>query len=586
MAHEHTVVTELPLWRRLLRFSTDHKDIGLQYFFTAWAMAIIGGFLAFIIRWQLGFPTQVKPAPWLSWLFPHGAEGGVLKPEFYYALVTMHGTIMVFFFQTAILSGGFGNFLIPLQIGARDMAFPFLNGLSYWVFWAACIVLLLGFAVEGGAAAGGWTAYPPLSALKEAMPGSGWGMTLWLLAMALFIVSSTMGSLNYITTVLNLRTKGMTMFRLPFTTWTLFLAAILGLLTFPVLTAGALMLLLDRHLGTSFFVPTVHIAGKLIERGNGNPILWQHLFWFLGHPEVYILVLPALGFVGDIVATFARKPFYAYRLAVLGLIGIAFLSCLVWAHHQFVSGMNPYLAFPFSLLTILVSVPFATVLLCIAGTLWGGNIRFTTPMLFAIGFLSLVVTGGFGGLSLGVAANDLHLHDTYYVVGHFHVIMGSSVLFAIYAATYFWFPKMFGRMMNERLGKWHFWLSLFGVYGVFLPMHYLGLSGMMRRIYTLLEYDFLKHLQPINTFISVAAFVLIAAQALFVVNFFWSLKRGEQASANPWGATTLEWQTSSPPPHGNWGTELPAVYRWAYDYSPPDSPTDFRPQTEPLPASQ
>ncbi len=584
MAHNQSaqghVAVELPLWRRLLRFSTDHKDIGLQYMFTAWLMAAIGGLMAFFIRMQLGFPNQ--PFGFLGRLFPYGAEGGVMKPEFYYALVTMHGTIMVFFFQTAILLGGFGNFLIPLQIGARDMAFPFLNALSYWVFLASCVLILLGFAVEGGAAAAGWTVYPPLSALKEAMPGSGWGMTLWLLGMALFIVSSLMGSLNYITTVLNLRTKGMTMTRLPFTIWTLFIAAILGLLAFPVLTAGAVMLLFDRHFHTAFFTPTVHIAGKLIERGEGgNPILWQHFFWFLGHPEVYILVLPPLGFIADIVAAFARKPMFAYRLAIFAAVTLAVLSCLVWGHHMFTSGMSPYLAMPFSLLTILISLPFATVLLCIAATLWGGNIRFTVPMLFAIGFLSLVTTGGLGGLFLGTASTDLYLHDSYFVVGHFHTIMGSSVLFGIFGATYYWFPKMFGRKMNESLGKLHFWLTFVGVYAVFLPMHYLGAQGMMRRIASPLEYDFLKSLQPLNVFISVAAFILIAAQFLFVFNFFWSMKRGEKADSNPWGATTLEWQTSSPPPHGNWGDKFPTVHRWAYDYNASGSPEDFLPQTAP-----
>lgn len=581
MSHEHAhVAVELPLWRRLLRFSTDHKDIGLQYFFTAWLMAAVGGLMVFFIRLQLGFPNA--QFGWLGKLFPHGAEGGVMKPEFYYALVTMHGTIMVFFFQTAILLGGFGNFLIPLQIGARDMAFPFLNGLSYWVFLASCVVILLGFAVEGGAAAAGWTVYPPLSSLTEAMPGSGLGMTLWLLGMALFIVSSLMGSLNYITTVLNLRTKGMTMMRLPFTIWCLMIAAVLGLLTFPVLTAGAVMLLFDRHGGTAFFTPTVHIAGKLIERGEGgNPILWQHFFWFLGHPEVYILVLPPIGFVADITAAFARKPMFAYRLAVFAAITLGALSCLVWGHHMFTSGMNPYIAMPFSLLTILISLPFATMLLCIAGTLWGGNIRFTTPMLFAIGFLSLVTTGGLGGLFLGTASTDLYFHDTYFVVGHFHTIMASSVLFGIFAATYYWFPKMFGRKMNEALGKLHFWISFVGIYVTFLPMHYLGSQGMMRRIASPLEYDFLKHLQPLNVFISIAAFILIAAQLIFVFNFFWSLRRGEKAEDNPWGAVTLEWQTSSPPPHGNWGKELPTVYRWAYDYNAPGAPEEFLPQTTP-----
>ncbi|MCS7224432.1 MAG: cbb3-type cytochrome c oxidase subunit I [Armatimonadetes bacterium] len=575
----HSKVAIAPLWRRLLRFSTDHKEIGLQYFFTAWLMALVGGVLAFLIRLHLGWPD--KPIPFLGRLFPHGAEGNVLKPEFYLALVTMHGTIMVFFFQTAILLGGFGNFLIPLQIGARDMAFPFLNGLSYWVFLLSCVVMIAGFLVEGGAAAAGWTAYPPLSSIQEAVPGSGLGQTLWLLAMALFIVSSLMGSLNYITTILNMRTKGMTMTRLPMTIWSLLLSAVLGLLAFPVLTAGAILLLLDRHFGTSFFTPTVFVGGKLIPREGGNPILWQHFFWFLGHPEVYILVLPPLGFVADIVATFARRPFFGYRIAIGAALILAFLSCIVWGHHMFVSGMNPYLAMPFSLLTILVSVPFGTILLCIAGTLWGGKFRVTTPFLFSLGFLSLVTTGGVGGLFLGTASTDLYLHDTYFVVGHFHTIMASSVLYGIFAATYYWYPKMFGRKMSERLGKWHFWLTFIATYLTFVPMHYLGMGGMMRRIYSPLDYEFLAGLQPINVLISGAAFVLMAAQFLFVVNFFWSMRRGEIASENPWEATTLEWQVPSPPPHGNWGRDLPVVYRGPYDLGPIAPKGDFLPQTAP-----
>ncbi len=580
MSHRPTpTAVTLPLWRRLIRFSTDHKDIGVQYFMTAWMMAFIGGLLALLIRLHLGWPD--RGFSFLGRFFPYGAEGGHLKPEFYLALVTMHGTIMVFFFQTAILTGGFGNFLIPLQIGARDMAFPFLNGLSYWVFFLSCIVMLTGFLVEGGAAAAGWTVYPPLSAIKEALPGSGLGQTLWLLAMALFIVSSLMGSLNYITTILNLRTKGMTIGRLPMTIWTLLLASVLALLTFPVLTAGAILLLFDRHLGTSFFMPTVYVAGKLIPREGGNPILWQHFFWFLGHPEVYILVLPPLGFVADIVSTFSRRPFFGYPIAVGAGLVLAFLSCIVWGHHMFVSGMNPYLAMPFSLLTILVSVPFGTILLCIAGTLWGGQFRVTTPFLFAVGFLSLVTTGGVGGLFLGTASTDLYLHDTYFVVGHFHTIMASSVLYGIFAATYYWYPKMFGRMMSERLGKWHFWLTFVATYFTFLPMHYLGMSGMMRRIFSPLEYNFLSHLQPVNVLITIAAFVLIAGQFLFIFNFFWSLKRGKVAGDNPWGATTLEWQTPSPPPHGNFGPELPTVYRGPYDLGPGSPTGDLVPQIAP-----
>ncbi|GBC92870.1 Alternative cytochrome c oxidase subunit 1 [bacterium HR15] len=577
---EHLAHAHSESWIRKYVFSTDHKVIATQYIFTAYFMALLGGLLAALIRYQLGWGDQASPL--LERLFPFGAQGGVIKPEFYLAIITIHGTILVFHFQTMMLTGGFGNYLIPLQIGARDMAFPVLNMLSYWVFLASCVVMLLSFLVEGGAAAAGWTVYPPLSVHAAAVAGSGLGQTIWLLSMALLIVATLMGGLNYIVTTLNLRTKGMSLMRLPLSTWGVFFASVIGLVTFPVLLAGAILLLLDRHLGTSFYMPTVYIGGQLVETRGGNPLLWQHLFWYLGHPEVYILAIPALGFIGDIIATFSRKPIFGYRLIIISFVVMTILSCIVWGHHMFTSGLNPYIAMVFSLLTILISVPFGTIILCYAATLWKGKIQFTTPMLFAIGFLSLVVTGGLGGLFLGTASTDLYLHDTAFVVGHFHVIMASSVLFAIFAATYYWFPKIFGRFMSESLGKWHFWLTFIGVYATFVPMHVMGLGGMMRRIYSPHAYQYLQQWVPWERVISIFGLILIGAQLLFVVNFFWSLFKGRRATdPNPWRANTLEWQTSSPPPHLNWGEEQPVVYRGPYEFSRPDTAEDYLPQNTP-----
>jgi len=460
------------------------------------------------------------------------------------------------------VTGGFGNTLISLQFGARDMALPVLNMLSYWVLLGSCVVMLFAFLVEGGAAAAGGMVYPPLSVHAGAVAGSGLGQTIWLLSMALLIIATLMGGLNYIVTTLNLRTKGMSLMRLPLSTWGVFFASVIGLVTFPVLLAGPILLSLDRQQGTSFYMPTVHIVGQLVETRGGNPLLWQHLFWYLGHPEVYILAIPALGFIGDIIATFSRKPIFGYRLIIISLIVMTILSVIVWGHHMFTSGLNPYIAMVFSLLTILISVPFGTIILCYAATLWKGKIQFTTPMLFSIGFLSLVVTGGLGGLFLGTASTDLYLHDTAFVVGHFHVIMASSVLFAIFAATYYWFPKIFGRFMSESLGKWHFWLSFIGIYATFVPMHVMGLGGTMRRIYSPHAYQYLQQWVPWEKAISVFGLILIAAQLVFVVNFFWSLFKGRRATdPNPWRANTLEWQASSPPPHLNWGAEPPVVYR-------------------------
>lgn len=570
-------------WTRYV-FSQDHKVIGLQYYFTAMFMALVGGLLALLIRLQLAWPGHTWP--WLERLLPGFFSGGALKPESYLALVTMHGTIMVFFVISFALISGFGNYLIPLMIGARDMAFPFLNMLSYWTAVPGVLLMLASFWVEGGPAASAWWAYPPLSAVKEAIPGSGLGQTLWLLGMAFFIASFTMGGLNFVTTVLNLRTKGMSMFRLPMTVWTMFISSILGLLAFPPLTAAAILLLFDRELGTSFFLPTGLVFGdKVLSHQGGSPLLWQHLFWFLGHPEVYILILPAVGIAFDVMAPFIRKPVFGYRVSVLALWAIGFLSMIVWGHHMYISGMNPLLGEFFAVGTLAITVPFTVVAFNMLASLWGARFRFRTPLLFVLGMISFIGTGGLGGLFLGNALSDMYLHDTYFVVGHFHYMIGWVTLFGIFAGTYYWFPKIFGRFMDETLGKVHFWLSFLGAYAVFLPMHFLGFSGMMRHIYDPTVYDFLKSLVPWNRFITFGAFLLFAAQLVFLWNFFWSLRRGRVVTEdNPWQASTLEWTAPTPPPHGNWPGPLPVVYRGPYEYGPGE--TDFRPQTEPAPVTK
>lgn len=561
-------------------FSLDHKTIAVQYYVTAMVMGVIAGLLAMLIRLQLAWPGRAWPI--LGYLFPAGMEGGIMKPEFYLALVTMHGTLMVFFVISFALVSGFGNFLIPLQIGARDMAFPFLNMLSYWVVVPACILMLASFFVEGGAAAAGWTAYPPLSALAQAVPGSGMGQTLWLLAMALFIASFTMGSLNFVATILNLRTRGMSMMRLPLTVWSLFIASVLGLLAFPALTAAAIMLLFDRHFGTSFFLPSgLFFGNQLLPHQGGTPLLWQHLFWFLGHPEVYVLVLPALGIAFDILPAFTRRPVFGYRITVLSLIAIAFLSFVVWGHHMFVSGMNPWVGEFFSVVTLVITIPSAVIGVNLIASLWGASMRLSTAMLFAIGVITLFGTGGLGGIFLGNATADIHLHDTYFVVGHFHFMIGGVTLLALFAGTYYWFPKMFGRMMNETLGKVHFWLTLVSFYAVFFGMHFLGLGGMPRRYYDFSKFTFLEGLRGPQVFISAGAFVLGAAQLVFLLNFLWSLKTGARAGENPWKAATLEWTAPTPPPHGNWPGEVPAVYRGPYEYAVEAAGEDYEPQAAP-----
>jgi cytochrome c oxidase subunit I len=569
---------ELGFWRKYV-FSTDHKIIGIQYMVTAMAMAVIGGILSLLMRYQLAWPSMMSPT--LAKIFPVAFQGGVMAPEFYISLVTMHGTIMVFFLFTAVLTGGFGNFLIPLQIGARDMAFPFLNALSYWIFLLSCIVIFSALFVVGGAPLGGWTAYAPLSALPAAGPGQETGMTLWITAIALFSISGLMGGLNYITTILTMRTRGLSMMRLPLTQWSLLITAVLGLLAFPVLLAAGILLTFDRVGGTSFFVPAGLVMNNaIVAHSGGHPLLWQHLFWFFGHPEVYIVILPAMGMASDILSTFCRKPIFSYRMMVYSMVAISVLSFVVWGHHMFVSGMSPFLGSVFTLTTLLIAVPSAVKTFNWLGTVWGARIRFTAASLFSIGFVSMFVSGGLSGLFLGTSAADIQLQDTYFVVAHFHLVMAIAPLFAAFAGLYFWFPKMFGRFMSEALGKLHFWLTFAGAYCVFFPMHILGVGGQMRRLYDPTQYMFLVPQQPLNVFITISAFVLGGAQVIFLFNFFWSIFLGKRAlDRNPWQANTLEWEAPNPPGHGNFGPELPTVYRWPFDYSMPGQKQDFVPQT-------
>jgi len=539
-------------------FSLDHKVIGIQYLVTAIFMAIVAGGLAMIIRMRLAWPGV-------------GAEA--FPPEAYVSFVTMHGTLMVFFVVSLSLSG-LANFLIPLQIGTRDMAYPFLNMLSYWTAVPACLIMLVSFFVTGGAAAAGWTSYPPLSAI------GGLGQTLWILGMALFIASFTMGGLNFLTTILNLRTKGMTMRRMPITVWGFLVATILGILAFPPLTAAAIMLLFDRHGGTAFFVSDMYTGGTYHAVGDGTPLLFQHLFWFLGHPEVYVLVLPCLCFIFDIIPAFTRRPVFGYRPTIYAMLVIGILSMIVWGHHMFVTGMNPYVAKYFSIATVIITAPFSVLGVNLLASLWRARMRFHTPMLFALAVISAVGFGGLGGLFLGTMTSDIYFHETYFVVGHFHLMIGTVTLLSIFGAVYYWFPKMFGRMMNERLGRWHFWLTAVPMITIFILMHMQGLGGMLRRTYDPAVYAYNEEMNTaLRVPITTLAFVLFAAQVIFIWNFFRSIFRGAPAEKNPWHAATLEWQADSPPPHGNWGEALPIVHRWPYEYSPGESQADFLPQT-------
>ncbi|MEJ1237837.1 cbb3-type cytochrome c oxidase subunit I [Chryseolinea sp. T2] len=558
-------------------FSEDHKVIAKQFLITGIFWALLGGTLSVIFRLQLGFPDM--SLEWLrpvlgGWITPQGK----LNPEFYLALVTMHGTIMVFFVLTAGLSGTFSNFLIPLQIGARDMASGFMNMLSYWFFFVSSVLMFTSLFLSTGPAAGGWTIYPPLSALPQAISGSGTGMTLWLVSMAIFIASSLLGSINYITTVINLRTRGMSFTRLPLTIWAFFFTAIIGILSFPVLFAAALLLIFDRSFGTSFYLSDIYIAGEALAHDGGSPVLFQHLFWFLGHPEVYIVLLPALGLSSEIIATNSRKPIFGYKAMIGSMLFIAILSFIVWAHHMFVTGMNPFLGSIFMLLTLIIAVPSAVKIFNYVTTLWKGNLRFTPGMLFSIGLVSFFLTGGITGIFLGNSAVDIQLHDTYFVVAHFHLVMGSASFFGMMAGVYHWFPKMFGRMQNATLGYIHFWLTFIGVYLVFFPMHYIGIKGFPRRYYTWTNFDFAQGFTDLNMLVSVAAIVTLSAQFIFLFNFFYSMFRGKKAPANPWESTTLEWTTPRVPGHGNWAGEIPSVYRWPYDYSKPGAKEDYIPQ--------
>ena len=548
MSHSHEPTTFLSKYV----FSFDHKVIGIQYLITALFMAVIGGLLALTIRYQLAWPSE-----------------NVVSAESYLSLVTMHGTIMVFFVISMGLVSGFGNLLIPLHVGARDMAYPFLNMLSYWVMVPACLLMIGSFFVEGGAAAAGWTAYPPLSALKDAVPGSGMGQTLWLLAMALFIVSFTMGSLNYLTTILNERTRGMSMMKLPLLTWTFLISAIIGILAFPALTAAAVMLLFDRHAGTSFFLPAgMYFEGTgVLPNMGGTPLLFQHLFWFLGHPEVYVLVLPALGITFEIIAAFGRRSPFGYRTTVYSLLCVAFLSMIVWGHHMFTSGMDPRIGEYFSIVTVMITVPFSVIGLNLIGSLWQARIRAETPMLFALGVISAMGMGGLGGLYLGTATSDMYFHDSYFVVGHFHLTIGTVTFLALFGGIYHWFPKFIGRKTNEFLGKTHFWLTIIPMFAMFLLMHLQGMGGIHRRYYDVTQYSYPNaSAMALMPWISYLAFALFAGQLVFAFNVIWSIFRGEKASENPWGATTLEWTTPSPAPHGNWPDEVPVVHRDPYDY--------------------
>jgi cytochrome c oxidase subunit 1 len=550
-------------------FSLDHKVIGIQYFFLAITAVFVGMFLSLLMRIHLFWPSAVLPLV------------GEIKPEMYLSLLTMHGTIMVFFVLTTAPQGGFGNYFLPIQIGAPDMAFPVLNMLSFWTTFVGFVVILAAFFVQGGAPLHGWTGYPPLSAVQQAGPGEGLGADLWITSIAIFCLASLMGALNFLTTTLDMRAKGMTMMRMPLTVWSWFITAILGLLAFGVLLSAGILLLMDRNLGTSFYVPLVVVNGQIMGHKGGSPLLWQHLFWFFGHPEVYIAILPGMGVTSQILSTFSRKPIFGYKAMVYAMLSIGFFGFMVWGHHMFMSGMSPYSAFAFSLLTMCIGVPSAIKTFNWLGTMWKGHIRFQTPMLYAIGFVSLFVSGGLSGPFLAQPVLDIQLHDTYFVVGHFHLIMGVAAIFGMFAATYYWVPKMFGRMMNETWGRIHFFITLLGTYAIFMPMHYLGIAGGTRRYSQYTEVAYLQKLMPLHGFMTYAAIITIAAQFIFVINLFWSMFKGPKASDNPWEATTLEWTTATPPLHDNFGGVTPVVHNGPYEYGVPGAARDFVMQTDP-----
>ena len=567
-------------------FSQDHKMIGKQFLMTAVFMGLVAMILSILFRIQLAWPGE--SSDFLTFfLGEKWAPNGVLKEDMYLGLVTIHGTIMVFFLLTGGLSGTFSNLLIPLQLGARDMASGFLNMLSYWFFFLSSLLMLVSLFVESGPAMAGWTIYPPLSALPQAVSGSGLGMTLWLFSMTIFIASSLIGSLNYIVTVINLRTQGMSMTRMPLTIWAFFVTAILGVLSFPVLLSAALLLVMDRLAGTSFYLSDIIVGGEMLANHGGSPLLYQHLFWFLGHPEVYIVLLPALGLSSEIIATNARKPIFGYKAMIGSILAIGFLSFIVWGHHMFVTGMNPFLGSVFVFTTLLIAIPSAVKVFNYLTTLWKGSLVLTPAMLFAIGLVSTFITGGVTGIILADSALDIALHDTYFVVAHFHIVMGMSAVFGMFGGVYHWFPKMFGKMMNTRLGYAHFWITLIGAYGVFFPMHFVGLAGAPRRYYDYSVYaetdsPTADMMMDLNVIITIFAIVAALGQLIFLFNFFYSIFRGPKAPQNPWNANSLEWTTPVEHVHGNWPGALPVVHRWPYDYSKPGADTDFIPQDVPL----
>jgi len=545
-------------------WSQDHKVIAIQYAITAVVVGLVALVLSGLMRLQLGFPDQFS----------------FIDPSAYLQFVTMHGMIMVIYLLTALLLGGFGNYLIPLMIGSRDMVFPYLNMLSYWTYLLSVIVLMASFFVSGGPTGAGWTLYPP-QAILPGTPGADLGIIYMLASLAIFIIAFTMGGLNYVTTILQARTKGMTLMRMPLTIWGIFVATILGLLAFPALLVSAIMMAFDKLIGTSFFMPAILSLGESVEYSGGSPILFQHLFWFFGHPEVYIVALPAFGMVSDVIATHARKNIFGYRMMVWAIVAIGGLSFVVWAHHMYVSAMNPYFGFFFATTTLIIAIPTAIKVYNWVLTLWQGNIRLTTPMLFAIGFIFTFTHGGLTGLMLGNVVVDLPLSDTYFVVAHFHMVMGVSPVMVLFAAIYHWFPKVSGKFLHSGLGKFHFWGTFLGTYAIYLPMHYLGFLGVPRRYYAMGETDFIpESAQTLNAGITVSAIIVGLIQLVFIINVIWSLCKGKKAGNNPWQATTLEWQTpKTPPEHGNWGDKLPEVHRWAYDYSVPNVEADFIPQT-------
>ena len=558
--HDPTTFITKYIW------SQDHKVIAIQYSITAIFVGLVALVLSGMMRLQLGFPDTFS----------------FITPVNYYQFITMHGMIMVIFLLTALFLGGFGNYLIPLMIGARDMVFPYMNMLSFWVYLVSVIVLLTSFFVPGGPTGAGWTLYPP-QAILPGTPGTDWGIVLMLGSLALFIVAFTMGGLNYVTTILQARARGMTMMRLPLSLWGIFMATVLGLLAFPALFVSAVMMTLDMAIGTSFFMPAITSMGEQLDYTGGSPILFQHLFWFFGHPEVYIVALPAFGLVSDLLSTHARKNIFGYRMMVWAILAIGGLSFIVWAHHMYVSGMNPYFGFFFATTTLIIAVPTAIKVYNWVLTLWEGDIHLTVPMLFAIAFIFTFTHGGLTGLFLGNVVVDLPLSDTYFVVAHFHMVMGVSPILVVFGSIYHWYPKITGRMLDVTLGKWHFWGTLLGTYAIYLPMHYLGFLGVPRRYFAMGNTEFMPESAfVLNQGITISALIVAGFQLIFLYNLISSLRNGEKAGPNPWKATTLEWQTpDTPPKHGNWGHTLPEVHRWAYDYSVPGYPDDFIPQNVP-----